>query len=221
MEPSQGLNPLQERILRALVGFEPPFTLTGGGALAGLYLHHRTTRDLDLFWRDRPELDRLADEVRALLCAEALDVQDLQTGMTFHRLNVTDGNLSCLIDLVADPSPAIEMPTRIGFGEGSLQVDTRYEILVNKLCALLGRSELRDLEDLKALVDAGEDLERGLADAPQKDGGFSPIILAWLLRQFPVEKLARVAGWEDDKTRDLAAFRDRLVEQLLAGSVPT
>jgi hypothetical protein len=37
-------------------GIDPHWTLTGGGALAGVHLGHRETRDLDLFWRSRPEL---------------------------------------------------------------------------------------------------------------------------------------------------------------------
>jgi hypothetical protein len=30
-------------------GLQPPWTLTGGGALAGFHTKHRETRDLDLF----------------------------------------------------------------------------------------------------------------------------------------------------------------------------
>jgi hypothetical protein len=39
-----------------LAGITPPWTLTGGGALAGVHLGHRETRDLDLFRRNRGEL---------------------------------------------------------------------------------------------------------------------------------------------------------------------
>jgi hypothetical protein len=50
------LDALQVRVLTILAGFEPPFILGGGGALA-VYLGHRTTRDLDLFWDDVTQLD--------------------------------------------------------------------------------------------------------------------------------------------------------------------
>lgn len=43
------LSPLQWRILRALAVEDPPWSLTGGGALVGFHLHHRETRALDLF----------------------------------------------------------------------------------------------------------------------------------------------------------------------------
>ena len=44
------LSDLQSRVLVALAGLEPRWTLTGDGALVGFHLGHRTTRDLDLFW---------------------------------------------------------------------------------------------------------------------------------------------------------------------------
>jgi len=39
------------------------------------------------------------------------------------------------------------------------------------VCALVARSEIRDLVDLRALLDAGCDLEQALADAAIKDRG--------------------------------------------------
>ncbi len=41
-----GLSPLQRRVLEILADTEPPWTLTGGGALVGVHLHHRTTRGI-------------------------------------------------------------------------------------------------------------------------------------------------------------------------------
>jgi len=64
---SGSLTPLQDRILLVLSGVGGDWTLTGGGALAGFHLGHRTTRDLDLLWRDRSALDALPGEVAAAL----------------------------------------------------------------------------------------------------------------------------------------------------------
>jgi hypothetical protein len=43
------LDELQKRVLESLAAVRPPFILGGGGALAGVHLAHRKTRDLDLF----------------------------------------------------------------------------------------------------------------------------------------------------------------------------
>jgi hypothetical protein len=80
-------------------------------------------------------------------------------------------------------------------------VDQPHEILVTKLCALLGRSELRDLEDVRALLDAEGDLARALADAPRKEAGFSPVTLAWVLEQLPVAAMGRALGRTADEIR--------------------
>jgi Nucleotidyl transferase AbiEii toxin, Type IV TA system len=95
-----------------------------------------------------------------------------------------------LVDLVADPVPLAEPPVEVDLGGARIWVDTPYQILVNKLCALLSRSELRDIEDVQALVGTGLDLRRALTDAPAQDGGFSPLTFAWVLRQLPIEAMA-------------------------------
>jgi len=50
------LDELQKRVLESLAAVRPPFILGGGGALAGVHLAHRKTRDLDLFWREQAQL---------------------------------------------------------------------------------------------------------------------------------------------------------------------
>ena len=87
---------------------------------------------------------------------------------------------------------------------------------MDKLCALLGRSEVRDLVDLQGLLATDVDLDRALSDAPQRDAGFSPLTLAWVLRSFPVETLGRAIALPDAEVAGLARFRDRFVERLAA-----
>jgi phosphoribosyl-dephospho-CoA transferase len=50
-------------------------------------------------------------------------------------------------------------------------VETPHQLLVNKLCALLSRSELRDLVDVRVLIESGLDLTRALADCPARMPG--------------------------------------------------
>jgi hypothetical protein len=58
------LNSLQDRVL-GVVAAVGGWTLTGGGALAGVYLGHRTTEDLDLFLYDARSFDREPGRVLA------------------------------------------------------------------------------------------------------------------------------------------------------------
>jgi len=215
------LSALQWRILFILAELRPPFTLTGGAALAGIHLRHRETRDLDLFWREHPELGDLVTRVGEMLRAADLEVSTVQEATTFHRLRVADTREICLVDLVAEPFAALEKPTEVQLDRGVvLLVDTPHEILANKLCTLLSRSELRDLVDVKALLDAGGNLERGLADAARKDGGFSPLTLAWVLRSLRVSPLAQALGWPEEQTAELVKFHGELIELLTSGAAP-
>ena len=63
------LTALQRDVLDAFFQRERGFFLTGGAALAGFHLGHRTTDDLDLFARDALAFERgrfvLADEILA------------------------------------------------------------------------------------------------------------------------------------------------------------
>jgi Nucleotidyl transferase AbiEii toxin, Type IV TA system len=201
------LTALQRRALVLLAGMDPPWTLTGGGALAGFILGHRDTRDLDLFWHGQKRFEHEPDEVARRLVDAGFDVHVERSAPTFRRLHVSDGVETLLIDLVADPVAVIEPPVSTPYQGAHILVDTPHEILVNKLTTLLSRSELRDLVDVKALVERGGDLDRALRDAPQKDGGFSPPTLAWLLGELHLERLGAPP--------DLVAFRDVLVERLL------
>jgi hypothetical protein len=214
------LTALQRRILGVLAGITPRWTLTGGGALAGVHLGHRETRDLDLFWRNRSELGTVVADTVSALRAVGLDVHVLRTAPAFSELRVSDGRDACVVDLVAEPFAAIEPPEQAVVEGTAISVDSKHEILASKLATLLERSEARDLVDLKALLDAGGDLQAGLRDAPKKDTGFSPLTLAWVLKDFDPRPALKALGWGAHETEELVSFRQWLISQLTASAVP-
>jgi hypothetical protein len=198
----------------------PPWTLTGGGALAGVHLGHRETRDLDLFWRNRGELGPLVSEAVRALRGDGLDVQPLRTAPAFGEVRVSDGADTCIVDLVAEPFPPIASPERAVIEGVAIAVDSRHEILASKLATLLERSEPRDLVDVKALVDAGEDLQAALRNAPQKDVGFSPLTLAWVLKGSDPRPALKALRWSAAQVEELLAFRQQLIDRLTASAAP-
>jgi hypothetical protein len=208
------LSVLQKRILVELAGLEPPWTLVGGGAVAGIHFGHRTTRDLDLFWRPRATLGTLPDEAQARLSASGLDVRVLRREPTFVQLQVADDREAIAVDLVSEPARPIAEPAAFEIGSVTIAVATPHELLVSKLCALLSRSELRDLWDVEVLLEAGGDLTRAAREAPQVDAGFSPLTLAWVLESFEVRRLGALLGSSEDEIDRLEGFRRLLVERL-------
>ena len=63
---------------------------------------------------------------------------------------------------------------------------TALEIVANKICALLGRAETRDVVDLYCLELIGFRVEQFLVDAQRKDAGVTPGALAWVLSELVV-----------------------------------
>src|SRR5262249_35372481 len=154
---------------------ERGFFLTGGAALAGFHLCHRTTDDLDLFTRDAPAFERgrfvLADVATAL----GGELQIRQDAPGFKRVVLTRGEEGLVIDLVKDPGPQLH-PDKLE--RGHIVLDPADEILANKLTALVGRAEERDLIDVMFLEQAGYSIEAALPAALAKDGGCTPATLA-------------------------------------------
>jgi hypothetical protein len=200
---------LQIDLLKAFFEREQRYVLTGGAALAGFYFGHRDTEDLDFF--GAPDLN-LQDGVRTLEAAAASTgarLESLQISPDFRRLLATRGQEKCVVDLVIDRAPALEIEKQI-FGE--VRVDTLREIAANKICTLLGRAQLKDLIDLKHLLASGADLASMIADASRKDAGVDPATLAWVLGQTTISADARLPG--DADPVDLDAFRRELIRSL-------
>lgn len=211
--PDSRLDALQIRILSALAGMRPRWTLSGGAALAGVHLGHRETRDLDLFWHGHETLPDTRAPVD-ILRRHGLVVDILQRTPAFLRLRVQEGESTTIVDLIAEPVPVVEPPITADLAGVEILVDTAHEILVNKLCALLSRSELRDIIDLRALLESGGDLERALRDASSKDGGFSTATLGWVLGELRVGPLGQATGLDEETTEEIDRWRVRFSRRL-------
>ncbi|MDX2054696.1 MAG: nucleotidyl transferase AbiEii/AbiGii toxin family protein [Polyangiaceae bacterium] len=208
-----GLSPLQMLVIAQLQARATNFFLTGGGVLVGWVLHHRETEDLDLFTdsdETMAEADRLARGVSAAIGA---DIESLVAAPDFKRFLLTRGNEAVKLDFVRDRAPQLRAKVAVS----GLLMDPVEEILINKLCALAGRAEVRDLVDLQCLADAGYDILKFLPEAELKDAGATPATLAWLLSTLRIpdevpgphssDELRRFAKGLEAKLRALAAPR--------------
>lgn len=206
--PSSRLTRLQTAVLAAFFHREQGFYLTGGGALAGYHLGHRETHDLDLFTLSpamEDGLRALRDTAREL----GATLEEIRTAPEFRRILLSRGNESVVVDLVVEHAEQI---SREKPAHGVVRVDPAEEIFANKLCALLGRSEIRDLVDARALEGLGLSLEQALAAGRRKDGGLTPAQLAWVLSQITIgDEAAIPAGVTPKELRDyLRGLIDRL-----------
>lgn len=219
--PDSLLTPLQHEVLTAFFRREQRFFLSGGAALAGFHLAHRRTHDLDLF--TTAQLLDEGDQALALT-ADTLGaaLERIQTTPDFRRRILRRDRDAVVVDLVHDRAPQGPLPKQV---VGEIRVDPPQEILANKLCALLSRSELRDLVDVFALERAGFTVEDALPLAQRKDGGLTPAQLAWVLSQIDLSGLPEGEpvlreGKAVPERRELAGYVVKLGKRLVVLAVP-
>lgn len=207
--PPSRLTSLQRDLLLAFFKGEQRFFLTGGAALAGFYFGHRDTEDLDLFTVPGTDLTEAAQRFTAAAAEAGVEVVRTRSHPDFCRLTARRGAEATIVDLVVDRAPMVD-PEKATFG--SVRVDTLREIAANKICTLISRSEIKDLTDLKQLVEAGVDLHQAFEDASRKEGSADPATLAWILDELVIGPTARLPGGIDPRSLD--EFRRKLVVRL-------
>jgi len=203
------LTRLQQELLAGFFSRDVGFFLTGGAALAGFYFGHRPTDDLDLFCLVGEALEegQRQLEIAASGCGAALT--PLQRYPEFRRLQAVRGEERCLVDLVFDRASQVETDKPM---QGTVRLDSLREIAANKVAALVGRAEPKDLVDLRELLAAGADLALAVDDARRKEGSADPGTLAWLLSELTLGPGARLPP--GISAEELLRFRDELVPRL-------
>jgi predicted nucleotidyltransferase component of viral defense system len=207
------LTDLQDQVLRRFFDRRDEFFLTGGAALAGFHLHHRVTHDLD-FFTSADAIDEGERTLRDVAESLSLDMETLRRSPDFRRFLLQGASEGVIVDLVKDASPQVLEKMSIG----RIVVDSPREILANKLCALLSRTEVRDLVDVARLEEAGFDPIAALHLAAKKDAGMTAGQLAWVLSGFPIP--ADEALQYGMPRKDLHDFRESFVRKLTAAAFP-
>jgi hypothetical protein len=209
------LTSFQRDLLLAFFDHERGFFLTGGAALAGFYLHHRETSDLDFFTHDGEAFERGVFALRAAAAQLGATLTIKQDAPGFKRYLVSRADESLLVDTVWERVPAA-YPSKREFGR--IVIDSPEEITVNKLTTLVSRSEPRDIVDLMLLERLGCSIDAALPKALEKDGGCTPATLAWVLSQIHIPEAAALPG--DVSVAETRAFLESLIERLLRAAVP-
>jgi nucleotidyltransferase AbiEii toxin of type IV toxin-antitoxin system len=192
-----------------------PCHLGGGAALAGAYLGHRTTGDIDLFVHDAEDMRALVGLLPSAAADTGIEVTLLRDvgHLVRARLTDRDGN-SIEADIVHEPVADIAAPPPPVEG---IVIESLADLRASKLTCILSRSEPRDLVDLYFLDQAGFPPERDLELALRKDAGIDAGVLAWLLAQFPTRPLP--AMLEPLTVEQLERFRADLADRLRRSAV--
>ena len=185
---TQVLYPIQDKVIT--VFRDSPFYLTGGTALSRGYYNHRYSEDLDYFVNDHPDFQRITKKQIEKLKLIFPDLEIDQEETNVARVFVEKNNLK--IELIND------VPSRIGklVDHPVLGIlDSKDNILANKLTALIGREEPKDMVDIFFLLRDGLDIKKALLDADSKAAGISPPFIAKHLTDFDYGLIEQNIHW--------------------------
>jgi predicted nucleotidyltransferase component of viral defense system len=183
------LTPLQRKLL-AEIGESPlqdEFFLTGGTALAALYLHHRYSVDLDLFTENPAAVAQVVPTMREIADRLELEITFTRTLSTFLEAFVASLDGERVEFDFAQDSPYRLEPIRFD-PELQLAVDNPTDIACNKLSALFDRAEPKDFVDVYFIVREFLPFEQLVTLARRKHVGMDDYWLAMALAQ--VEKIS-------------------------------
>jgi len=138
-------SPAQRDVLVNLIthpDIEKNFFLTGGTALSVFYLHHRISDDIDLFAKDFTDLSEISFWIKTRWPSESITIKEASQFVSFLVREVK-------VDFVIDSLSTDEQRSRHLFETGRhLSIDTISNIVSNKLCAVVSRTEPKDYIDL-------------------------------------------------------------------------
>jgi hypothetical protein len=180
--------PAARRVLGALAGFEPRWSLSGRAALwRWLPRVPRSIGQLDFVWHGLDRLGALHDQVVRTLAGAGLDVATLHGDSRRIWLGAVYGESACLLSLTAEPGRALAPPQETRLAGVAVTVDALREVAAATLCFLHKRPHLQDLENAGLLVLNGVALDQSLKDACARHPDLVPQDLALRLTLFDVE----------------------------------
>jgi len=171
---------IQDQVLRIVSGADNNFYLTGGTCLNRFFFEKRYSADLDFFSNEN---NLFREDIRSFM--DAFNAKDgsyevLVDSRDFVRIRVES---LLKVDLVNDRVYRYGRSVRTPEG---IVLDNVGNIAANKICAVLGRDEPKDLFDLYTLFSDAELDWEDVLSASSKKCAFDRELLEYRLNSFPV-----------------------------------
>ncbi len=181
----QKLYRLQDEVLKVVFETEHEFYLTGGTCLSRFYVEKRYSDDLDFFTNQSPRYSFAVKNIKNALKAKFDLVVEVES-KDFTRFKIDD---LLQVDFVNDISFRYKEP--IVTSEHYL-LDTIENILSNKITAVIGRDNPKDIFDIYLIWKFHAFDWSEMLDAAHKKAGFSNEELIIRLKSFPVDLLQEI-----------------------------
>ena len=200
---------LQDKVLTAIFSKETTFYLTGGTCLNRFYHDRRYSNDLDLFTNEN---NLFRDDVRILLEAftsASLPYKIKVDARDFVRLTIED---KLQLDLVND---RVHRYGKLIESAQGFKLDNELNICANKLCAIIGRDDPKDIYDLFTIFEKGNLDWKTVITEAMKKCLIDPEVLEYRLSSFPLELLDFLKVVDPVTVSEMKKGYNRMVEYIL------
>jgi predicted nucleotidyltransferase component of viral defense system len=176
---------LQDRVMDQVFALDNDFYLTGGTALHRFYYHLRYSDDLDFFTYSDPLFRESIIEIIQVFEQNGIAYRYIVESKDFHRLLIEE---SLQIDFVND---RVYRKGKSNIING-YKIDNKINILANKVTAILGRDEAKDIFDLFTLLYYEECEWREILTIANQKSSISKDELIYRIESFPLAWLDKI-----------------------------
>lgn len=212
---------LQDEVLALLAPIDQGFYLTGGTALGRGYFEHRYSEDLDFFVNDDAHFELWRDR-----CVETLRRAAGRAGQRFEILlreprlgrAVWHGPEPLKLEFINDVPCRIGQPwTHPALG----RLDTKENILANKVSALVDRKAPKDLADVYWLCCRDHlDVLAAIEGAEGKAAGIFPPLVARTLEETLCNGVPEVFWIKTPEPGEFRRGIQGLIQKIMDGTNP-
>lgn len=207
MKDYKELYKLQDNVMQIIFNCENIFYLTGGTCLNRFYFEKRYSDDLDFFTNRNQRFSFAVNNIIYNLEKE-LDVRILLELKDFHRIMI---NNQLQVDFINDVEHRLGdiKVTKEGF-----IIDNVFNILSNKITAVLGRDEPKDIFDIFFICKYYDfSWDEIFASAHQKFA-FSDDDLIIKLKSFPPKLLKSLQLIDTNCLDDFEEYYPQIIEEI-------
>ncbi len=198
---------LQDEILPIIFQDDTEFYLTGGTCLNRFYFEKRYSDDLDLFTNFSNTFAYSAKDIIARISRQHYTVSRQVDSKDFIRIQITKDNVRLQVDFINDRVKR--------FGDfqyhGRYKLDNPLNILSNKITAVMGRDNPKDIFDI-CLIDQNMEIQWDeiLAQAKEKLL-FQKEDLLYRLRTFPSSLLNKLNTIDEHFLNNIKKYIDGII----------
>ncbi len=176
---------LQDKVLAVVFQVQSEFYLTGGTCLSRFYIEKRYSDDLDFFTNQSPRYSFEIKKIKKALEENFQLTTEVQS-KDFTRFKVDD---LLQLDFVNDISFRYK---DVVVDENNYLLDNIENILSNKITAVIGRDNPKDIFDIHLIYKFYSFEWKEILDAAHEKAGFSNEELIIRLKSFPKELLKEI-----------------------------